>query len=302
MRVLITGGTGFVGRHLQRQLQSKHEVLISSRGQTGNNIINLDLLNSQETLNILGQYSFDIIYHLASQSSVHHSFKNPFTTISDNITSTLNLLKSADSLRIPPKIILASSGEIYKSKNTSIHEEDPLEPRSPYSISKLIPERLATHSKLLKHTQVTSLRLFNHTGPGQSDNFVLGSFSKQIALIKKGQMAPILKVGNLKASRDFIDVRDVCNAYELVSQENQSGQVYNVCSGKPYVIQDLLNKLIEISGVNVQIETGPKNMRPSDIPLFRGDNKKFSDKFSWQPKINIDTTLSDMLDWWETNL
>lgn len=301
MSILITGGTGFVGRYLCQYLSKDNVVYISSRSYHPN-AIQLDLKNIKKSRNIFQDFKFDKIFHLTAQSSVHLSFKQPFDTLYDNINTTLNLLKIVSELDYKPKVILASTAEVYKVSNNELTEDSNFEPKSPYSISKIVTDYLVRNISKDFDIHTVLLRLFNHTGPGQSDTFVLGSFSKQLAEMKLGLREPIIKVGNLEAKRDFIDIRDVCEAYNMVSNDDSIGEAYNVCSGNEYKIKDLLQTLIKISGLDVKVEIDSARLRKVDIPTFFGSYKKIKDKFKWEPHISIEQTLQDMFDWWIENL
>ena len=301
-KILITGGTGFVGSYLSKHLSDKYEVFLSSRKQVAQNILHLDLKDIELTKNIFESYRFEKIFHLTSQSSVHLSFKKPFETLYDNINTTLNLLKVVSELDYEPKVILASTSEVYKVSETELTEDSVFEPRNPYAISKIVTDYLVRNISKEFNIHSILLRLFNHTGPGQTDTFVLGSFSKQLAEMKLGLKEPIIQVGNLDVKRDFIDVRDVCRAYDLVSDDDSTGEAYNVCSGNEYVVKELLDMLIEISGLDVKVEVDPSRLRKIDIPTFYGSYKKIKESFGWEPQIPIKQTLQDMFNWWIENL
>ncbi len=302
MAVLITGGTGFVGGYLRNYLEKDSEVYVSSRYQMGPHIIQLNLLDIEGSKKILAQHKFDKIFHLTSQSSVQLSIQRPFDTIFDNVNTTVNLLKIVHEMDYECKIVLASTSEVYKGSTQPLTEENGFEPRHPYAISKIVTDYLVRNLSTNIKLNVTLLRLFNHTGPGQADSFVLGSFSRQIAEIMLGLKPPVIKVGNLDAQRDFVDVRDVCRAYDLAGNKKEHGEVYNVCSGKAFAISELLNKLINFSGIKVEIEQDPNRLRPSDIPVFLGNYNKIKNSLGWEPAIPIDQTLQEMLNWWVENL
>jgi len=302
-KVLITGGTGFVGSYLFDYLSKNknYDVFVSSRRNI-EKAIRLDLLDIYEIRKTFMEYEFDKIFHLTSQSSVHLSFKNPFSTLYDNINTTLNLLKIIYESKLNTKVVLASTSEVYKTSEKELTEDSSFEPRNPYAISKIIVDYFSKNISKDFKMNVTLLRLFNHSGPGQIDNFVLSSFSRQLAEIKLGLREPVIKVGNLDVYRDFIDVRDVVRAYEMVSNEISYGEVYNVCSGYSYKIRELLDKLIEISGLEVKVEIDKSRVRKSDIPKFVGSYHKINNDFGWSPEIKIERTLEDMYLWWLENL
>jgi GDP-4-dehydro-6-deoxy-D-mannose reductase len=297
MKILITGGLGFVGQHLCKSLTLEHEILISSRSKfiysDGLLCKSLNLTKFEDVDNFITSNKIQTVIHLSAQSSVHVSFENPIHTMKDNILSTLNLLEVCQNNNI--KLIVAGTSEVYKTKEQKLTENSELEARSPYTISKMVQD---SYINLLKPENVILLRLFNHVGPGQSDNFVLSSFAKQLANIKKNNAEPVIYVGNLNVSRDFTDVRDVCRIYSTLVSNNNQSSIYNVCSGNAYNILELLKKLIEIAKIDVEIKTDPSRIRKIDVPFFVGDNSKITNEFGWKPEIKIEQTLEDMFNWW----
>jgi GDP-4-dehydro-6-deoxy-D-mannose reductase len=149
-----------------------------------------------------------------------------------------------------------------------------------------------------RQINVTLLRLFNSIGPEQNESFVVSSFAKQLALIKLEKQDPVIYVGNLEASRDFMDVRDAVRAMFMVAHSEEFGEYYNVCAGKAYKIYDVLNLLISISGLKVDVVNDPERMRPSDVPIFVGDYSKINKKYGWQPMIPLEQSLSDTYQYW----
>jgi GDP-4-dehydro-6-deoxy-D-mannose reductase len=143
-------------------------------------------------------------------------------------------------------------------------------------------------------------RAFNHTGPGQAPAFVVPGFARQIAHIERGDAPPVMKVGNLQAERDFLDVRDVVHAYVLLMERGTMGETYNVCSGNTITIQSVLDRLRALSQVETQVEQDPARMRPSDIPVSVGDPSKLKKATDWEPTVPFDTTLRDTLTYWRS--
>jgi GDP-4-dehydro-6-deoxy-D-mannose reductase len=150
--------------------------------------------------------------------------------------------------------------------------------------------------RFLKNT--LRVRPFPHIGPGQALGFVTADFASQIAAIEKGEQDSVMKVGNLEAKRDFTDVRDVVRAYRLLLQDGELGEVYNVASGKATSIQFVLDELLKLSKVKIKVERDPERMRPSDIPVLVGDANKLKETTGWEPTINLERSLEDILNYW----
>jgi GDP-4-dehydro-6-deoxy-D-mannose reductase len=150
--------------------------------------------------------------------------------------------------------------------------------------------------------KVLRTRGFNHTGPRRGDVFVTSNFAKQVASIEAGLAPPVIRVGNLDAIRDFTDVRDMVRAYWLAVQHGRPGEVYNIATGEGHKIRDVLERLIELAGIEVTIETDPARLRPSDVEILIGDSSKFRADTGWEPRIPWDQTLRDVLDYWRGQL
>jgi len=145
---------------------------------------------------------------------------------------------------------------------------------------------------------VVRVRPFNHIGPYQKDNFALPSFAKQIAEIEKGICEPVLKVGNLEAKRDFSDVRDIVRGYTLLMEKGASGDVYNIGSGQPHRVKDLLQMLLSFSKKKIEVQEDPEKLRPIEVKEVRCDYSKLHELTGWKPEIPIEKTLQDILDYW----
>ncbi|RJR29533.1 NAD-dependent epimerase/dehydratase family protein, partial [Candidatus Microgenomates bacterium] len=179
-----------------------------------------------------------------------------------------------------------------------IKETNPLRPLSPYAVSKLAMDYLGYQYFQSYGLRVIRTRGFNHTGPRRGDVFAESSFAKQIAEIEKGKHEPVVHVGNLEAQRDYTDVRDMVRAYYLAVQQCDPGEEYNICTGKAWKIQAVLDLLISMAKVKVKIEQDPARMRPSDVEVLIGDNSKFTKKTGWQPEIKFEKTMEDLLNYW----
>jgi GDP-4-dehydro-6-deoxy-D-mannose reductase len=150
--------------------------------------------------------------------------------------------------------------------------------------------------------RIVRTRAFNHTGPRRGEVFAMSSFAKQLASVELGRCEPVLRVGNLEAVRDFTDVRDVARAYVLAAFRGEPGEVYNIASGRGHSIRELLDTLIALSGIEVEVKVDPQRLRPSDVEILIGDSTKFRKRTGWAPTIPLETTLSDLLEYWRRRL
>jgi GDP-4-dehydro-6-deoxy-D-mannose reductase len=144
-------------------------------------------------------------------------------------------------------------------------------------------------------------RGYNHTGPRRGPVFICSDFAHQITDIEKGQRKSVMKVGNLDAIRDFTDVRDMVKGYWLAVTKCREGDVYNICSNNSFSMREILNKLLTMTDVEIKLEVDESRMRPSDVPVLRGDYSKFHECTGWSPKIDFDQTLSDLLEYWRSD-
>ena len=318
MRALITGITGFAGSHLAELILANHpdvEVygIMRWRSRTENiediqqrvHLIECDLRDATSVKMLLGQVRPDKIFHLAAQSYVPSSWNAPAESLTTNVLGQLNVFEAVRELAIEPWIQIACSSEEYglvHEGELPIKETNPLRPLSPYAVSKIGQDYLGYQYHMSFGMNVVRTRGFNHDGPRRGDVFVSSNFAKQLIEVEKGKRPAVIHVGNLEARRDFTDVRDIVRGYWLSLERCKAGEVYNLCSGKAYSIQEVLDRLIEISGVKVKIEEDPARLRPSDVPVLLGDYSKFNKATGWAPEIPYDKTLADMLDYWREKI
>ena len=315
MRILITGITGFAGSHLAEYVLSEHprtEVYGTQRwrSRTENirgivskiQLLECDLRDQSSVTGLIDRVRPDRIFHLAAQSFVPSSWNAPAESLTTNILGQLNLFEAVRAARIDPWIQIACSSEEYGlvlEDELPIRETNPLRPLSPYAVSKVGQDYLGYQYFKSFGTKVVRTRGFNHDGPRRGDVFVSSNFAKQLAAIEKGKKAPVIYVGNLEARRDFTDVRDMVGAYWLALDGGcEPGEAYNICTGKDYSIQQVLDELIRMSGIEVEVREDPERLRPSDVPVLVGDYSKFRKATGWEPSIPYDRTLRDMLDYW----
>lgn len=318
MRALITGITGFAGSHLAEYILANHpdtEVygIMRWRSRTENiqaieeriELIECDLRDATSVKTLLGRVRPDKVFHLAAQSYVPASWNAPAESLTTNVLGQLNIFEAIRELKIEPWIQLACSSEEYglvHEDELPIKETNPLRPLSPYAVSKIGQDYLGYQYHKSFGLKVVRTRGFNHDGPRRGEVFVSSNFAKQLIEVEKEKKPAVLHVGNLEARRDFTDVRDIVRGYWLATERCEAGEVYNICSGKAYSIQEVLDRLIELSGVNVKVETDPARLRPSDVPVLLGDYTKFKTATGWEPKIPYEKTLADMLEYWRETI
>ncbi len=301
-KAFITGVSGFVGPYLAKHLAaSGFEVFgidRSGKGVDGCVVDKCDVTDAAVVAKVVKKVSPGFIFHLAGQSSVAKSWKEPELTWKVNVDGFKNLLDSVTAAGINPRILLVSSAEVYGiPKRLPISEAHPIAPVSPYGESKVEQERIAlAHVKDGMHIVIS--RSFNHTGPGQPPEFVCSNFAKQVAGIEKGSQPPVIKVGNLKIRRDFSDVRDVVKAYLLLLGKGKPGEAYNVCSGKAFTVGEVLNRLIALSKIKFRVEQEASRVMENSVPALHGDHSKLIAATGWKPAISLDQTLVDLLDYW----
>jgi len=311
-KAFITGIAGFAGQYLALELLASGYQVIGStyKGDPRENIhalkkiarlIPLDICHPAKTKQTIEAINPDYLFHLAAFSSVGRSFANERLTYDINFTGTLNVLEAAVELPNLKKLIYISSSDCYGKftpKTKILKEDDRLNPISPYAISKVAAEHLCCmyHSRF--SLPILIARSFNHSGPGQNENFVIPSFCKQIALIEKGKQPPVMKVGDLSVKRDISDVRDIVHGYRLLAEKGSKSTVYQLCSGKSISIKSVLQKLIKLSQIKISVEIDKKIFRKNDIPIIRGDFSRAKKELGFSPKYTIDKTLSDSLEYW----
>lgn len=313
MKVLITGIAGFVGGHLVNHLhaQNTYEIYGTVYGKPEERLSEavrqvlagvwpLDIVNPPAIKEIVADCQPDLIFHLAAQSHVPTAFKDPWGTLETNIRGTLNLLEAVMSLHLmDTRIVNVISANIYgvvKPEDLPLTENQNFNPGDPYAVSKIAQDMLGQQYAHAHGLQVMQARAFNHTGPGQTTLFVIPNFAMQIAEIEQGLTPPVLSVGNLKAERDYLDVRDVVKAYETIGLKGTAGEAYNVCSGEAHSIERFVEILLDMATVDIKVEVDEARLRPLDLPRLAGDNTKLRETTGWKPTISIEQMLRDVLD------
>ena len=312
MRALVIGGGGFVGPYLVKHLHDDlgYEVSVTKTEKEQlqlpeAKIYDCDILDKAQITNVLEMVRPDYIFHLAAQSSVSVSWKNPALTIDVNIKGGINVLDAIRELDYKPRTLLIGSGEEYghiRQEDCPIKEDTVLRPGNIYAATKSCQNMLGSIYASAYDMDVVMVRAFNHIGPNQTPIFVVADFCKQVAEIEKGIKEPVMYVGNLSAKRDFTDVRDVVQAYAMLVKEGARGETYNVGTGHALAIQEILDKIISLSTSKIEVQVDPDKLRPVDVPIIEPDISKINKCTGWEPKISLEQTLKETLEYWRKQL
>lgn len=293
-KALIVGGTGFVGIHLQRCIDDRYSVIATGRNE--------DIRDAVKINEVIRNTIPDIVINLAAITTVRESFERQYDNYNIGLFGTLNLLMALKDTGFQGRMLQVGSSEVYgfpTPDQLPISESEPLRPMSPYAVNKIAIEALCYQWSQTEQFEIVATRSFTHIGPGQSDRFAISNFARQIAEIKLKNLEPVIHVGDLSATRDFTDVRDVVSAYDLLLQKGRNGDIYNVCSNHEVSTQWMLEKLIEISGVKVTIEQDTTRLRASEQKRVCGNNKKLVRDTGWHQSISLEISLADILSYWE---
>lgn len=305
MRALVTGASGFVGRHLCEHLASlDDEVVPTDRtGSSQEGALALDILDPEGATTVLTEVKPDVVYHLAGWADVGASWSHPLETLRANAEGTMNVLAACRAAEVG-RVLVVSSADVYgivAEDDLPITEDHPLRPVSPYAASKAAADFLAVQAGCGYGQEVVRVRAFNHLGPGQGEGFVASAIASRIArneLDGDGEHRDEVPVGNLAARRDFTDVRDVVRAYRLLVEHGTPGEVYNVCSGKAVAVQQLADRLLALAERPMRLVIDPDRYRPVDVPTVLGDSSRLRAATGWEPEIPLATTLQDLLGYW----
>ena len=309
MRSLVIGGAGFVGKYLVRHLlELKHEVIITKMPMEearveGAAVYDLDILDKATVTELLEKISPDLVFHLAAQSSVSMSWKNPQQTVDVNVKGSVNVLDGLRSMKKKARILLIGSGEEYGQvfpSETPVCETNPLRPGNIYAATKACQNMIGRIYAQAYGMNLVMVRAFNHIGPDQSPVFAAADFCRQAALIESGMQEAVIRVGNLEAKRDFTDVRDVVHAYVLLAEKGQAGETYNVGSGHAVSIGDVLKLVLKQSAVEIQVEVDEEKLRPVDVPVMEADVRKVWRDVGWKAQIQLEQTIGDMMEYWRS--
>jgi GDP-4-dehydro-6-deoxy-D-mannose reductase len=299
MKVLITGACGFVGKHVVNELAANgHEPIGMDIGEAPPQLppqrfVRGTITEGDVVARIIAELKPDACLHLAGWAATSNG--TPRTIMDVNLIGTLNVLEGFRRAGSPARILCVSSAHVYgmKARPDPVREEDNLAPETVYAVSKAAADQLTRLYASQYGLNAMVARPHNHIGPGQSPNFAIPAFARQINAIRHGAL-PVMKVGNLDNRRDFTDVRDVARAYRLLLEKGQPGRAYNITSGRELRIGDILDLLCKLAGVTPEITRDEALYRPRDQnPIL--DIGRIRQDTGWAAQIPIEQTLADIL-------
>ena len=302
--VLVTGASGFAGSHLVEHLAGSHDVVGWARSTPPADVASLarwqrvDLLDQDAVNAAIRELAPRSIFHCAGLPHVAESWRDTAAPLAVNVLGTHRLIDAVRLAAVRCRILLSGSAHVYAPSMRPITETDPLGPASPYALSKLAQEQLVLRAAAEDGIDVVVTRSFNHTGPRQKPSFVAPSIARQIALIERGRLEAVIRVGNLDAERDLLDVRDAVRAYVRLMESGASQAVYNVASGVGRPVRAILDALLSRARVPIRVETDPQKIRTNDIPVLVGDARRLREATGWQPRISFDQMIEDLLAYW----
>ena len=300
MKALITGSKGFIGTHLSAELEANGYEVIKCDLAEGDGIVAMDIMNQAMIQGVLEKYQPDVLINMAGQANVGLSWKKPQLTLELNTIGLVNVLEAVRAVNSKIRVIAVGSSDEYgslKDAGTNVTEDVPVKPITPYAISKQAQELFAQLYVNSYGMDIYMIRLFNLGGAGQMKGYLIADFASGIADVEAGK-SEYMSVGNLSSARDFTHVKDACKAVRLIAEKGHSGEVYNICSGITHTAQEVLDKLIKMSKVEVKVVQDPARMRPSDTPLVCGNHDKLTNHTGWRPELDFDQMLEDALNYW----
>jgi GDP-4-dehydro-6-deoxy-D-mannose reductase len=307
MKVLLTGGAGFVGHYLNDALRGVPDVAVVSTSRlpgaassTQGEAYNLDVTDLDDVRRVLAQHRPSHVVNLAAIAAASSAETDPQSAWRVHVAGALNVAQAIREMLPDCCLLHVSSGLVYGVSDGSgkvLEENDVLTPIDDYAVTKAAAD-VALGALAHKGQKILRMRPFNHTGPGQSEAFAVANFAAQIAKIEAGLLEPVIRVGNLDTERDFLDVRDVVHAYCLAllkSDKLPAGTIFNVASGVPRRIRDVLGAMIDLSGTPITVQFEADRFRAADLPRIVGDASRARAELNWSPTHTFGDTLRDVL-------
>jgi GDP-4-dehydro-6-deoxy-D-mannose reductase len=297
-RVLVTGASGFAGRHLVAACEAAGDEV-----HTAARAVGIDLLDPDAARAAVAEARPEVVYHLAARAHVGFSWREPATTLRENLAMAGNVLDAVRAEAPEATVVAVSSSEVYgPPERLPVDEAAGLRPQNPYAVSKAASDLLAGFYADAHGLRVIRARAFNHAGPGQEPVYAIASFARQAAAAAEaGEGVLRIVTGNPDTRRDYTDVRDVVRAYRLLAERAEPG-VYNIASGVSRSARELIAGLAAIIGAELEHEVDPALMRPGEVMDLRGSPARLREATGWEPEIPIERTLADTVEWWRGEL
>jgi len=271
----------------------------------GVELYRVDLTDASAVDQLVATTRPDLVHHLAAQSSVADSWRDPIATWSMNTAMQFYVLEAVRTLGREIRVVVVGSCDEYGSVSEAdnpIDESQALAPRNPYALSKVVQDLMGLQYAENAHVPVIRVRPFLQLGPRRSAQFVAGSYARQVAEIAARLRDPVVHVGNVDLERDFTDVRDVARAYTLLGEHGESGEVYNIASGTAHSLRELLTVMLDVAGVTVEIREEPSLKREGEAPRLIGDASKLREATGWTPVLSFEQSAHDTLAWWSRRI
>ena len=295
MHALVTGASGFVGRHLVAHLETEGDTVVAC---DRHGAVALDVTDARAVRDAVDSAQPDVVYHLAALTHVAESWDRRDEYVAANVGGTRNVVDACVRVGVGSVVVVGSAEEYgaVDPGDLPLREDAPLRPLTPYGETKVAAEAVAREAFTETGAPVVVVRPFNHTGPGQSPRFMVPAFAARIAAAELPGGDDELRVGNLDPVRDISDVRDVVRAYRLVARHGRPGEVYNVCSGRGVSVRAVAFGLLSMARRELRLAVDPGLVRPEDVPVLIGDSAKIRYETGWAPEIDFTRTLWELLD------
>lgn len=314
-RILITGINGFVGSHMADLLLADENLEIFGLKRLNARLRNIhhildrialldgDLLDQTSLVRVLEKAQPDRIYHFGALSWVTPSWDQPAVYMQTNAIGTINLFEAMRTTGCRARMLISCTPEEYgdvPSEMIPITEETRVHPINPYAASKAAQDMVCLSYEASYGFEVVRTRAFNHEGPRRDIHGANASFAHQIARIERGLQPPVIRVGNLEATRNFTDVRDTVRGYRLAMENGLPGQLYLIGTQEIHTMRECLEMLISLStkASEIRFEVDPTRVRPTELRNFIGKFDKFQNQTGWLPTIAFHDTMRSVLDYW----